>query len=264
MLLGLADEFDLVLRGRPAAGWPEIYRSLSRYLQGIFPDELLAALDELMAGGLYEEVATNVALELKMFDAILHLPPVNFQVEEPMQVTINLFAQIIDAKHTYTAGHSRRVADYAMRLAGCLGFREEEIRRLEIAGLLHDFGKIAVPRAILDKPGRLDARELQVVHRHPARTIDLLTSVSSLKDIAHDAGLHHERYDGRGYPFGLRNGEIPPGARIIAVANAFDAMTSLRPYQATRTPEEALAVLIQGGGSQFDPEVVEAAPCLLT
>lgn len=264
LLLGLADEFDLTLRAYPGSDWSTVRKALARTARGAFPPELFAALDSLMAGSLFTEVATNTSLELKMFRIILDLPPVNFHVDEPMKITINLFAQIIDAKHAYTAGHSRRVASYAMRLARCLGFSEEAIQRLEIAGLLHDFGKIAVPRAILDKPGRLDARELKIVRQHPVRTIDLLTSVTSLKDIAHDAGLHHERYDGKGYPYGLHDGEIPLGARIIALADAFDAMTSLRPYQPTRTPEEALAILNRGSGSQFDPAVVAVAPCLLT
>ncbi|MDN5344963.1 MAG: hypothetical protein PWQ18_1076 [Clostridia bacterium] len=263
LLLGLADEFDLALRAYGEGDWAGLRQFMAGRLQGCFPPEMVSSLESLLAGPLYAEVATNVALELKMFQVILNLPPVNFQVAEPMKVTINLFARIIDAKHAYTAGHSRRVADYAMRLARCLGYDAAGIQRLEIAGLLHDFGKIAVPRSVLDKQGKLDESELKVVRRHPGRTIDLLKSVTSLKDIALDAGLHHERYDGRGYPYGLQGRDIPRGARIIAVADAFDAMTSLRPYQPTRTPAEAMAILARGSGSQFDPEVVAVAPCLL-
>lgn len=263
MLLGLADELDLVLRTHPGAPWSTIRGTLLRKIRGGFPPELLATLDELLQGPLYMEIATNAALELKMFKVIMALPPVNFQVPDPMKITIDLFAEIIDAKHAYTAGHSHRVASYALKLARCLGYREEELQRLEIAGLLHDFGKIAVPRAVLDKPGRLDRKELEVVRRHPAWTIELLSGVSSLKGLARDAGLHHERYDGKGYPYGLHDGEIPAGARIIAVADAFDAMTSNRPYQHTRTPDEAVQILSGGAGSQFDPEVVAVAPCLL-
>nr|WP_277998770.1 HD-GYP domain-containing protein [Moorella sulfitireducens] len=264
LLLGLADHFDLALRTNPGSDWPAVKKAMERKVQGAFPPELPAVLDSLMQEFLFAEVATNAALELKMFRLILNLPPVKFNVNEPMKITINLFARIIDTKHTYTAGHSQRVAGYVVKLARCLGFSEEETGRLEIAGLLHDFGKIAVPRAILDKPGPLDTREIKIVRQHPVRTIDLLTSVSGLKDLARDAGLHHERYDGKGYPYGLQGGEIPLGARIIALADAFDAMTSLRPYQPTRTPEEALAILNRGSGSQFDPQVVAVAPCLLT
>ncbi|WP_109206900.1 HD-GYP domain-containing protein [Moorella sp. Hama-1] len=264
ILLGLADELDLVLRAHPGAPWSSLRGTLLRKVRGGFPPELLATLDEMLQGPCYADIATNVALELKMFEVIMALPPVNFRVPDPMKITIDLFAEIIDAKHAYTAGHSHRVAAYALRLARCLGYGEEELQRLEVAGLLHDFGKIAVPRAVLDKPGRLDRDELQVVRRHPAWTIELLSGVSGLKDLARDAGLHHERYDGKGYPYGLHDGEIPAGARIIAVADAFDAMTSNRPYQRTCTPAEAVQILSGGAGSQFDPEVVAVAPCLLT
>ncbi|WP_338818605.1 hypothetical protein MTCOM_25310 [Moorella thermoacetica] len=263
MLLGLADELDLVLRVHPGTSWARLRETLNRRVQGGFPPELLAILDKMMNGPLYAEIATNTALELKMFKVILDLPPINFQVPDPMKITIDLFARIIDAKHAYTAGHSHRVAAYALNLARCLGYNDAKLRRLEIAGLLHDFGKIAVPRAILDKQGRLNSEELKVVRRHPAWTIELLEGVTSLKDIARDAGLHHERYDGKGYPYGLHDGEIPLGARIIAVADAFDAMTSNRPYQPTRTPEEALKILAGGAGTQFDPEVTAVASCLL-
>jgi HD-GYP domain-containing protein (c-di-GMP phosphodiesterase class II) len=264
LLLGLADIFDLTVRTHPDRPWSQVRQAMTETAAGTFPPELLTSFNAIMAGPLYPEVATNVALELKMFQIILDLPPVNFQVAEPMKITIDLFARIIDAKHAYTAGHSRRVASYAMKLACGMGWNEAAVQRLEIAALLHDFGKIAVPRAILDKPGRLDDRELKVVHQHPQRTIDLLNSISSLKDIAQIAGLHHERYDGGGYPYGLHDGDIPPGARIIAVADAFDAMTSPRPYQPTRTPQEALAVLARGSGTQFDPQVVAVAGSVLT
>ncbi|PRR72898.1 HD-GYP domain-containing protein [Neomoorella humiferrea] len=263
LLLGLADEFDLVLRVLPGRPWSTVKETLQRRIGGAIPAELVTVLDKVMSGGLFDEVATLPALELKMFHTILNLPPVNFNINEPMMITINLFAQIIDAKHTYTAGHSRRVASYAMKLGRCLGMDDEGIQRLEIAGLLHDFGKIAVPRAILDKPGRLDEREWEIVQQHPGRTIELLNGVTSLKSLARDAGLHHERYDGKGYPYGLKGTEIPLGARIIAVADAFDAMTSRRPYQPTRTFEEALAMLAKGSGIQFDPAVVAVADCLL-
>lgn len=263
MLLGLADELDLVVRVHPGASWERLRETMERRVRGGFPPEFLATLDEMLHGPLYAEISTNTALELKMFNVILNLPPINFQVPDPMKITIDLFAQIIDAKHAYTAGHSHRVAAYALKLARCLGYNDVELRRLEIAGLLHDFGKIAVPRAILDKKGRLNSEELKVVRRHPSLTIELLGGVTSLKELARDAGLHHERYDGKGYPYGLHNGEIPRGARIIAVADAFDAMTSNRPYQPTRTPEEALQVLAAGAGAQFDPEVTAVASCLL-
>jgi HD-GYP domain-containing protein (c-di-GMP phosphodiesterase class II) len=140
---------------------------------------------------------------------------------------------------------------------------EGQAERLKVAGYLHDAGKVAVPRSILDKPGRLTIDEFKLMKRHPVYTMEIMSMVNSLKDLVVIAGGHHERYDGAGYPDGLTGESIPFGARIMAVADAYDAMTSLRPYQRQRSTTEARDILIKNSGSQFDPRVAKVAAKVL-
>jgi len=172
---------------------------------------------------------------------------------------IKVFAQVIDAKHSYTAGHSERVTLYAVLLAEEIGLTPAQLNTLTVASLLHDAGKVAVPRRILDKPSRLDDEERRIIETHPGYTIEILSTIDDLRFLAAIAGGHHERFDGRGYPYGLAGENIPFLARIMAVADAFDAMTSHRPYQRNRTVEEALAVIARGAGTQFDPDLAAVA-----
>ncbi|HBT46691.1 MAG TPA: phosphohydrolase [Peptococcaceae bacterium] len=263
LLLNLSDVLDLQLRSSPGRAWEDVRRRMERLAGRAYPVELWREADRLLSAGLWERLAGEEALEGEIAAAMSQLPPAGWEEDAPLTATISLFARIIDAKHGYTGGHSQRVATYAGKLAGALGMEEGERQKVEIAGLLHDLGKVAVPRPVLDKPGRLDPWELEIVRKHPARTIELLGNVTHLKEIAPLAGLHHERYDGRGYPYGLKGSDIPLGARLIAVADAFDAMTSPRPYQPTRSPQEALEVLAREAGKQFDPQVVDMAEVLL-
>ncbi|MCL4426322.1 MAG: HD domain-containing protein, partial [Firmicutes bacterium] len=172
---------------------------------------------------------------------------------------IRVFAQVIDAKHSYTAGHSERVTLYGLLLAEELGLAPAQLNTLTVASLLHDAGKVAVPRKILDKPARLDEAERAIIQTHPAYTIEILSTIDDLRFLAAIAGGHHERYDGRGYPHALARQDIPFLARIMAIADAFDAMTSHRPYQKNRTVAEALAIIAKGAGTQFDPDLAEVA-----
>ncbi|SMB88489.1 HD domain-containing protein [Thermanaeromonas toyohensis ToBE] len=263
LLISISDIFDLRLRVAKVKAWEKIRPAMAALSGKVYPPELWEAFDRLMGSAFWEEVATDSNIEAHMEAIHQALPPVEGMSGDFLKATISLFANIIDAKHAYTGGHSHRVAAYALKLAKALGLKEEEREKLEIASLLHDFGKVAVPRSVLDKPGPLDPHELEVVRRHPTRTIALLKQVSGLRELAEIAGLHHERYDGKGYPYGLKGEEIPLPSRILAVADAFDAMTSRRPYQPIRTPQEALERLRQGAGTQFDPQVVEVAQVLV-
>ena len=136
---------------------------------------------------------------------------------------------------------------------------EDVVKKYEIAAFLHDAGKVAIPRSILDKPANLTIDEFKLMKKHPVYTMEIMSMVSELKDLVRIAGGHHERYDGRGYPDGTAGDNIPLGARIMAVADAFDAMTSLRPYQKTKSIEEAKEVLAKNSGTQFDPEIAKVA-----
>jgi putative nucleotidyltransferase with HDIG domain len=164
---------------------------------------------------------------------------------------------LLEARDPYTHGHSRRVARHAERIARELGMRPEQIDKIRAAALVHDIGKINVPRPILTKPGKLTDHEFALVKRHPG---DGAAMVASLGDAELTAIVrsHHERIDGTGYPDGLAGADIPIGARIIAVADTFDAITSVRPYRRSRTHKKALDVLHSEAGTQLDAAAVAA------
>ena len=171
--------------------------------------------------------------------------------------TVKSLASAIDAKDEYTRHHSTRVTDFTLKIAGTMGFSEKEAGDLELAALLHDVGKIAVPENILNKPGKLTDQEFALIKEHPARGESILKPVIELKEIARVVRAHHEHYDGTGYPDGLKGREIPMGARIMAVADAYDSITSERPYRKSASHRYAVKEIIRCSGTQFDPEVVE-------
>ncbi|WP_409252392.1 diguanylate cyclase [Bacillus sp. SCS-153A] len=168
------------------------------------------------------------------------------------------FAEAMDAKDSYTQKHSETVSRYSGSIAAGLGLTELEIKRITIAGLLHDVGKIGVPDSILNKPAKLTDEEFEIIKQHPTLGKNILEHISSIKDILEYVEFHQERYDGKGYPDGLKGEQIPLGARIVAVADAFHAMTSSRPYRQTPlTLEQAIKELKEHSGTQFDPIVVD-------
>ena len=172
---------------------------------------------------------------------------------------IRVFAQTIDAKHEYTAGHSERVAMYAYYLGKTLGLSSDRLRTLTLASLLHDAGKLAVNRNVLEKPGKLTLSELKQIRMHPVYGEKIISSIPGFDELALVAGQHHEWLNGQGYPRGIKNGEITSLARIVTVADAFDAMTTNRSYQKARSAEVALGELEKEAGSHFDPEIVRVA-----
>ncbi len=164
----------------------------------------------------------------------------------------------LDVKDPYARGHSVWVARYAVATAEELGLKPQEIENILYAGLLHDIGKIGVSKQILHKPAALDVDEWEAVRAHPVIGANILELIPSLQDVIPLVRHHHERYDGTGYPQGLTGEEIPFGARILAVADAFEAMTSSRPYRHAMPPAQATAILKEGMGKQWDAEVVKA------
>ena len=172
--------------------------------------------------------------------------------------TIYALAATVDAKDHYTYGHSKKVSKYATDIAEALGYSQERIGTLRAAALLHDIGKIGVSDKVLTKAGPLSDEEWEPIRAHPKLGVAILKHVESLSGCLAAIQYHHERYDGTGYPAGLKGENIPLDARIIAVADSYDAMTSLRPYrQGKFTPEQALAELERCAGTQFDPITVE-------
>ena len=200
----------------------------------------------------------------RLYDQI-HLK--NIQASESMQEmtmqTIQTIANTIDAKDEYTQGHSKRVSDYSGSIARELGFSPKQIEDIKFIALLHDIGKIGVPDSVLNKPGKLTDDEYQLMKNHTVIGADILKDIGMIPEIDIGAKYHHERYDGRGYPEGLEGDDIPKIARVIAVADAYDAMTSTRIYRNRLDPDIVLEEIRKGSGTQFDPEVADAMVKLL-
>jgi HD-GYP domain-containing protein (c-di-GMP phosphodiesterase class II) len=167
------------------------------------------------------------------------------------------FNQLLDLKDLNTGVHSTRLAEWGMRVGHELGLEEHELQNLEVAALLHDIGKVGIPDAILRKPGRLDPEEYALMKKHPEYGWAVLRMLPGFERAALDILHHHESFDGRGYPAGLKDTEIPVVSRIVCVIDAFDAMVSSRPYRKGLPFQEAVRRLKEASGTQFDPVVVQ-------
>lgn len=170
---------------------------------------------------------------------------------------LRTISKTIDAKDSYTNGHSYRVAQYSRELAERMGWKGDALEDLYYTALVHDIGKIGIPDSILSKSGRLNEDEYKVIQQHPNIGYDILKEFNDIPDIGVGAKYHHERYDGEGYLEGLKGEEIPLVARIIAVADAYDAMSTPRVYRSALSEEEIRREIIEGAGSQFDPQVAQ-------
>jgi HD-GYP domain-containing protein (c-di-GMP phosphodiesterase class II) len=174
-----------------------------------------------------------------------------------IETTVAL-ANAIDIRDTYTSAHSQQIADWSADTAKILGRSPDEVEDIYWGGLLHDIGKIGIPDAILNKPGKLDPSEWEVVHKHPDLGADLIAPIKKLARVAPIINSSHERYDGKGYPRGLRKDEIPIGARIVSVADSYSAMKDRRPYKDPISDEMAIQELVNNSGKMYDPIVVDA------
>ena len=171
---------------------------------------------------------------------------------------ITALAYALEAKDKYTSGHSQRVADISVAIAKELGLSQEIIDRVKLAGLLHDIGKIGVMESILNKPGALTDEEFQHIQKHSEIGEHILAPITDDEEILGLVRSHHERYNGRGYPDQLKDIQIALGARILAIADAYEAMTSEHPYRKAMGDKAASAEIERGKGTQFDPEVADA------
>jgi HD-GYP domain-containing protein (c-di-GMP phosphodiesterase class II) len=182
----------------------------------------------------------------------------NRELEDFYFETVNALAQAIEVKDVYTGGHGDRLVDFAISVAERLNVSDEERIWLKYAAALHDIGKIGVKEAILTKPGKLTPEEYEEMKTHPAKGAEILKEVKFLAPVVPIVYHHQERYDGKGYPTGLSGHQIPIGSRIVAVLDAFDAMTTNRPYRKGLPTNVAIDELRRHSGVQFDPQVVEA------
>src|SRR5262249_58570910 len=202
----------------------------------------------LLAGLVYRSYKREVSLSLQHLDD-------QMQVH---QSTVEALALAIDAKDPHAQGHTRRVQAYALELARRMRVTRPDLEAVRAAALLHDIGKLAIPDHLLNKPGKLSDMEYQKVKAHPAVAADILANVHFQYPVLPAVRHHHERWDGSGYPDGLRGDRIPLAARILAVADAFEALTSDRAWRGRKSPEEACALIEAWSGIQFDPAIVAA------
>jgi HD-GYP domain-containing protein (c-di-GMP phosphodiesterase class II) len=213
-------------------------------------------LEKLMKkNNVFELPSMSTALSLLgMAGQVEELKNENRQISEQAARTI---LKALDVKDAYTFGHSMRVAYFSLVTGTEAKLTQEEMRELELSAIFHDIGKIGTPDAVLNKPSRLSEEEFLVMKQHPEMSWQILQDFPGFKKIADNARFHHERFDGKGYPFGLKGEEIPLSARIILIADTFDAMTSTRPYRKGLDYEVAFKELSDFSGSQFDPKLVE-------
>jgi putative two-component system response regulator len=173
------------------------------------------------------------------------------------EAVVIALARTVEARDQYTEKHLHRVADRSVEMARRVGMSDQEVESVRLGGLLHDLGKIAVPDGVLLKPGPLDRSEFALVRKHPEIGAEIVRPLRAFDSPEPVVLHHHEHFDGTGYPYGLKGSAIPLAARVVAVADSFDAMTSDRPYRAAMAPLEAFERLEDGRGSQWDPEVVD-------
>ncbi|KPK44005.1 MAG: hypothetical protein AMK74_05850 [Nitrospira bacterium SM23_35] len=185
------------------------------------------------------------------------------KLEHSYLSTIVTLSGIAESKDFYTDKHMKDIAEYSVDIAQKLGLPEADVENIRMAALLHDLGKVTVPDNILKKPGRLSEEEMEIIRKHPAHGAKMIESIEPMKDARDIIRHHHEYYDGSGYPDGLKGEAIPLGARIIAVADAFDAMTTNRPYRKALPMDKVVKELRDFSGIQFDPEIVEILIAIL-
>ena len=221
-----------------------------------YDPDIAEALLEACAAGRLEELAAPDLVGRTM--ALEPGSQIRTSDDADVDRIAQAFADIVDAKSPFTGTHSSRVADVAEGLAARLGLPAPEVVNVRRAGLLHDLGKLGVPNTVLDKPGRLDQTEMEVIRRHPELTLRILDTIPTFADVAELAACHHERLDGTGYFRGMTAPELALGARIVAVADVFEALTADRPYRAAMPVEAALAIMRESAGEHLAADVIEA------
>ena len=259
-ILNAADTVDLMLRTEPPPSLLSLTERLRALASTRLCPDVVEALVERLGDGLYDSLLDSRNLA-ELFDAT-RANAGEVPVErgtDAIGVTLDVLSRVVDNKHPYTIGHSRRVARYALLIGIAMGLEHSDLTLLKWAALVRDVGKLSVPTQMLDKPSAPSLEERQIMEFHASYTFDIVSMITDLRSVASVASSHHESYDGTGYPLGWAGEDIPPGARIIAVADAFDAMTSQRPYRVVRDTQFACDELRAKAGVQFDPDVAEAA-----
>lgn len=219
--------------------------------------EIQLALIVLCFGFLYVSSRLYDDIHRQNIQYLRTIEEKNREIQQMTLDTITTVANIIDAKDEYTQGHSQRVAEYSSAIARKMGYSEEEVEKVRYIALMHDIGKIGIPDAVLKKPGRLDDDEYALMKQHVDIGAEILSGNHMIEGLAMGARYHHEKYDGNGYSSGLKGEDIPEIARIIGLADAYDAMTSTRVYRKRLSDEEVLEEIKRNKGTQFDPHIAD-------
>jgi putative nucleotidyltransferase with HDIG domain len=214
------------------------------------------AADDAFTGDIARVAGEDVATSMRLLERDLEMSVK--RIEKTMEAAIQAISYTMETRDPYTADHQKRVAQLACAIAKEMGLAARQIEGIRVAGLLHDIGKIAVPAEILSKPGKLTDSEFSVIKDHPKVAFDILKNIEFDWPIAQIVVQHHERLDGSGYPYGIQAKDILPEARILAVADVVEAMSSHRPYRPALGVDAALAEVARGDGTLYDPEVVRA------
>jgi putative two-component system response regulator len=240
IILTALDDRDSLLRGLKAGADDFISKPFDRF-------ELRARLIGITRLNRYQ----------KLLQERENLRTANRRLSDAYEATIEGWSHAMDLRDRETEGHSRRVTELSIKLAQAMGMSEKEIVHMRHGALLHDMGKIGIPDSILHKPDDLTEQEWDIMRQHPRFAFEMLNSIEYLRDALEIPYFHHEKWDGTGYPQGLKGEQIPIAARIFAVADVWDALTSDRPYRPAWSREEALNYIQEQSGKHFDPQVVE-------
>lgn len=259
-LIRAADTFDIILQTHPNKTLSEIMKNMKDLVNNEFNQSVYLSLKKVMDNNLFHDLTDAQKLSDLLFKLRDEISVNDIDDgTDIMGISLDIFGQVIDSKHAYTAGHSKRVSQNSLLIAISMNLPHDEITRIKWAGLVHDIGKVAIPPAILDKASELSDDEHALLRKHTVYTEEILETVSCMKELVPIAAAHHERFDGSGYHHKLKGKEIPLGARILAVADAFDSITSLRGYRGAGLIPLAIDEIKNASQSQFDPDVVEAA-----
>ncbi len=261
----LADQLDMLMRSGSAAGTKAIEKEISSWSNERVSAELLeAAVRVIRDEGLVEEVSEKENIPAVFNRVRTETGPVDISGSvDAVGIACEVFSQLIDTKHPSMIGHSKRVSVYSILISLSMNLSHDDITKTKWAALLHDVGKLGIAKSLISKPGKLTPQEFEAMKIHAVYTRELLETITDFKEIALIASSDHERYDGKGYPMGLKGDQLPFGTRIISVADAFDAMTSTRTYRKAMSKEAACDEIEKCSGTQFDPAVVkEAIPVL--
>jgi len=226
-------------------------------LKWTVPNYLALAVLGILISAIYLDMGIVAIL---LFFIPLTLARQSFKMYQDIKqvhlTTVQALISTIEAKDAYTKGHSERVAELSAQIARKMDYSESEIEKIKYAGYLHDVGKVSLESNILNKKGELSTKEFEIVKEHPEVGADIVKNVKYLEEVADYVKYHHERLDGSGYPEGLKGNEIPEGARILAVADVYDALTSNRPYRSAWSRNKALDLIEEDAGKCFDEDIV--------